>query len=293
MKIFKFLFLFLWSIYGIGAISQNANHYSIADWIIAIIFFSLPFIYTKIKNQKRKSTNSLKTKESQAKQNNYNNKNIETDLYAEYGNTNSDDYLKQILPNGNTIREQQEENLINSLSSNAPNERTDEEEGLINNFFFKYEQTLSLAEEKLYNLVNDIGTGKNLDERIIKVRKVISHYEHFKDFCYSKGTGGIMYFDDMWEHCHNSKNPDFSYIDQFKELLEKWIERRDERDEMASIRKELLSIVKEKPGILQKDLYIHFNTDYKVAIRGEMMELEKDGILRRVRHGNTYELYLN
>ena len=219
------------------------------------------------------------------------NNSLETDFHVEYRNTYPDDYLDQILPDGRTIREVRKESLEEALSSIDC--RTDEEENLISDFYTEFQETLTLAEEKLYQLANDIGQGKTLDDRILKVRKVISHYEHFKSFCYSNGLGGQMYFQDMWEHCHNSKNPDFDYIDQFKEMLENWIARRDERDEMASTRKQIIGTIKENPGILQKDIYKHFSPDLKNPIRGEMMNMESDGIIRRTKHGNTYELYIN
>lgn len=214
-----------------------------------------------------------------------------TCFQTEYSNHFSEEYLNQVLPNGKTIREEKQKNWGEVLSS--PNLRTDEEENLISDFYTKFEQTLTLAEEKLYQLANDIGQGKTLDERILKVRKVISHYEHFKSFCYSKGLGGQMYFQDMWEHCHNSKNSDFDYIDQFKELLENWTAVKLGQDEMASIRKQILTLIKENPGILQKEIYSHFNPDSKTSIRGEMMQLEANGNIKRIKHGNTYELYIS
>lgn len=202
-----------------GIIHQNTNSHDNIYFVIMCGLITVSLFLSLFKKKKANNTSP----------------DLDTGLQVEYSNNYPDEYLDQILPDGRTIREVRKENLEEALLHYDC--RSDEEENLISDFYTEFEQTLSLAEEKLYRLANDISHGKTLDERILNVRKVISHYEHFKNFCYSKGSGGRMYFDDMWEHCHNSKNPDFSYIDQFKELLEKWIERRDERDGMASIRK--------------------------------------------------------
>ena len=52
--------------------------------------------------------------------------------------------------------------------------------------------------------------GKSYSVKQVDFRSTM--YEDFKKFCYSKGEGGKIFFDDRWEYCHNSKNPCFSYI---------------------------------------------------------------------------------
>lgn len=271
-KTLGFLFFTCWTLWFLYEIFKNAYHYSFVDWIIVICVFLIPFaIGYKIKNARNAVPN--KTSEQQE----------QSDLFVIEDEINStprysEEYLNEVFPNDKTIREQLQENL---------------EESLITDFSIEFEQTLSLAEDKLYTLANSIYSSDDIDLQILKVRQVISHYEQFKDFCYSKGIGGTLYFQDMWEHCHNSKNPAFNYIDSFKERLEQLELRKWNMDEMAIIRDKLLQVIKEHPGILQKDIYAHFKAELKIPIRGELMSLEQYGTIRRKRYGSTYKLYLS
>lgn len=286
-KTLGFLFFTCWTLWFLYEIFKNAYHYSFVDWIIVICVFLIPFaIGYKIKNARNAVPN--KTSEQQE----------QSDLFVIEDEINStprysEEYLNEVLPNDKTIREQLQENLEEALSQPAPKRHSDYEESLITDFSIEFEQTLSLAEDKLYTLANSIYSSDDIDLQILKVRQVISHYEQFKDFCYSKGIGGTLYFQDMWEHCHNSKNPAFNYIDSFKERLEQLELRKWNMDEMAIIRDKLLQVIKEHPGILQKDIYAHFKAELKIPIRGELMSLEQYGTIRRKRYGSTYKLYLS
>lgn len=50
-------------------------------------------------------------------------------------------------------------------------------------------------------------------------RKTIAAYEKLKTVCGNAGPGGTLYFEDMWEHCSNSMNPDFRFIEPAEEIL--------------------------------------------------------------------------
>ena len=50
--------------------------------------------------------------------------------------------------------------------------------------------------------------------------KSILAFDDFKNFCFSKGKGGRLYFEDSWLNCHNSNNARFSYRDQIVENLD-------------------------------------------------------------------------
>lgn len=65
------------------------------------------------------------------------------------------------------------------------------------------------------NLNNYEGTDK-----IKPLEELIKYYYNFKDFCYSKNECYIKWFQDMWEHCHNSRCKDFEYIEPYEKELE-------------------------------------------------------------------------
>ena len=277
----KYLLFSIWTIWWIWGISQNFSHYSFLDWIIVLLTLGFPFIIYFLFFKKRTpyppQSNHQDTISSVS------------ESFVPHG---TDEYLDEVLPNGKTIREIQYENFIESISKQE-SQHTDDEEDAIRQFNETFEQTISLAEEKLYTLANSIYSSDSLDTQILKTKSVISHYEHFKDFCYSKGIGGTLYFQDMWEHCHNSSNPDFDYIDRFKEKLEKLEYKKYSLDETAEIKAKLKQVIQSNPGILQKDIYESFSPDRKPIIRSVLLELDNQKVIRRTKKGNTYELFLN
>jgi hypothetical protein len=64
------------------------------------------------------------------------------------------------------------------------------------------------------------------NKKIELLEKTIVQFEKAKKWFY-RTKGGTIYFQDMYEHLHNSRNEDFSYIDQVKEDLEECIEERN------------------------------------------------------------------
>lgn len=115
------------------------------------------------------------------------------------------------------------ESLKNSCSehNNPKFYRSNHEKELSFNFSIKYEKEIKLYEDSIYNLGITIikikdkwiknANNDELSEKIELCNKFIDIYNKFHNFCYRKGKGGTIYFQDMWEYCHNSKNPCFSY----------------------------------------------------------------------------------
>lgn len=103
------------------------------------------------------------------------------------------------------------------IEKNSPNpkfHRTEREEDLAFNFSQKYHSEVSQFDDSIYESVSKIKTCQTTEDKIKQCELAISTYERARKFCYSKGKGGKLYFDDMWEHCHNSKNPCFSFIEK-------------------------------------------------------------------------------
>lgn len=106
-------------------------------------------------------------------------------------------------------------------------QRTEKEENMSFEFSEKYSEKLTILEDAIYEAAQNIGnTGKRwlknaTKEEILEKIKLcdfaINTFNECKKFCYGKGKGGTIYFQDMWEMCHNSKSPCFSYIDNIVE----------------------------------------------------------------------------
>jgi len=116
-------------------------------------------------------------------------------------------------------------------SSNNPKfRRSNEDENLVTEFSMGYEDEVQKMENDIYDSCNAIGkynlktiTTNERDEKIILCKKAIDTFEHWKKFCYSHGIGGTVYFQGMYENCHNSNNEQFSYIDSVIETLQQLV----------------------------------------------------------------------
>lgn len=64
-----------------------------------------------------------------------------------------------------------------------------------------------------------------------------------------------------------------------------------ERDILPTLEKQLLEIIKESPGVLQKDIYKRFDPIAKSYISEKLYYAEKTKLIRREKSGNTYKLY--
>jgi hypothetical protein len=52
-------------------------------------------------------------------------------------------------------------------------------------------------------------------------------------------------------------------------------------------------VIRENPGILQKDLYQEFDSDFKQDISNMLYTMDKDQEIKREKSGNTYKVYVN
>lgn len=130
--------------------------------------------------------------------------------------------------------------------------------------------------EECYNLACD---EDDLNKKIELLQKTIIKFEKAKNWFY-KTRGGTVYFQDMYEHLHNSRNNDFSYISQVEEDLEECIETK------KCMVDEILDLIKSSSeGILQKDIY---DSVPKEAAQGIIRELERNGTIEKTKSGSSY-----
>lgn len=141
----------------------------------------------------------------------------------------------------------------------------------------------------------------SIDEAIAHAQQALISAQQLADYC-SKTSNGQLYFEDMWLHAHNSQNPDFSFIEKIKQryvdLTLNYEERKHEfelhkkrKDFLVNAEPEVLNVIKSTPGILQKDVWKHFDPDLKPTIGTAVSHLCKKNQITRIKHGNSYELY--
>lgn len=133
---------------------------------------------------------------------------------------------------------------------------------------------------------------------------VDSEITHLKDFIRffdakkkeAEGLGGQYekYFHDTYEHCHNSREKDFSLITYYKERFEylnkNFETERSKEQKLKTLSKDILIKLKENEGILQKDFCKLFDSNITEEVRSELYFLSKNGKIIREKKGNTYIL---
>jgi hypothetical protein len=139
----------------------------------------------------------------------------------------TEEQLEEILPTGNTRRQQMAIGLQKAMEreKQSPNpvfHRSSHDEDLSYEFSEKYADQISEFERDISpkGCAIDKLTLDEIDEQIDIYTIAIGCFDKLKKFCYSHGKGGQIYFQNMWEHLHNSRDPDFSHRDTLTETLE-------------------------------------------------------------------------
>lgn len=96
------------------------------------------------------------------------------------------------------------------------------------------------------------------DDVIKKYEDAIEAYYDLKKYCYSKGKNGRQYFSEMWQHCHNSNNPDFDFIDSLNERYSHYKENYEKHLESYNNTVETLNRVSNP---LEQETIRHYDPD--------------------------------
>ncbi len=171
-------------------------------------------------------------------------------------------------------------------------------------------QFFTANQKHLQRLEHQIAVGKESEYPSIEAYhsayvNAILALDELKKFC-MLSPGGRKWFFSMYHHAHNSQNPDFNLEQRiregYKELMENYadhqakFDRRKAEDKLLAehreeIRNQLINIITETPGILQKNLYKNFPTEYKSAVITILLELVKEKNIRREKVGNSFALF--
>lgn len=161
-------------------------------------------------------------------------------------------------------------------SNNPKFHRSDRERKLKGEFHRKHYQIVEDFENRIY--ISDKADYKKLKDNLIA-------YDEFKKYCYSNGDGGKLYFQDMWEYCHNSKKECFSHKETILEYIQNYLDAN-----RAVI--DIIEILKSNETYLQKDLKHEIKYCTPQEIGAIIKEMVNKDIIIREKYKNTYLLKL-
>lgn len=213
--------------------------------------------------------------------------------------------IKSCFIRSNYISDSSAQQTIESQPIQTPRPiRSEREEELSFKFMMKYEIKLRLMEDNMFNSRQLANETFNYDERLKYLLMTLETHEELKEFCYSRGLGGIIYFDDMWQHLHNARHPNFRYIESTEKEIEFLLNDPEEarlflakKETSSQNRKklkefnaeqEILKILENEQPVLQTDIYEYFDALYKNNLQRTLKTMDENGIIIREKKGNTY-----
>lgn len=176
-------------------------------------------------------------------------------------------------------------------SSNPKWHRTSEERDEKLKFSLANRSKISKYEADIYNDGRPYDNTLSIDERIEACDNSIRAFYILKDFCYQT-YGGKIYFQDMWEYCHNSKNECFSFVDHLEKELEKLKKNRNSAIMYDNLENDLYETLSLSQPIAQAELLKYYPDDLKTNIRQILKEWESYDAIKRTKYKNTYIIEL-
>lgn len=289
-KIFLYIcgsFLLFIGIGGIISCVEAENvielYFSLAlTLILFLVGFVLFYVATKkinYKNNKEENIDIIREENSNKNNNQY----VESNniLQRVDGKEITDKEIPYLIQAGydEAIKRENE-------SANPKFHRTEKEEELSFNFEMKYGDKIGSFEDEFITLYQKASQLNNLTEKINMLKQASTAFEKAKKFCYSKGKGGTIYFQDMWECMSNSRNSCFSYLDNIEDSLDEAIFMRD-----VAIPK-VKEAISNNDGILQKDIYKFIPEAEKSEVQKIIRDMESRGEITRTKKSNSYELHI-
>lgn len=282
------VFFLLATLIGILIIVKNITDIIqvIAAAIVSIMFGTLSFLLLKNDSSKKKVKNSDAICADKPQERDYSKQTEYVQdgnvIYRADGKKISDEEVPYLMQVGYENALAEEKN-----SSNPKFHRSFKEEELSYSFENKYYNEIAKRIEKFETPYHNSFSEQDLSKKIMLLEQSITEFDKCKNFCYSKGKGGTIYFQDMYEYLHNTHNECFSYRDMILGSLE---ECYYERDELIP---ELKNVICNHNGILQKNIYAELPNFQRSDIQRMLRKLESENVITRIKKSGSYELHLN
>lgn len=184
-------------------------------------------------------------------------------------------------------------------STNPKFHRAVEDEMAQSKFYSENAEYIDKLQQNIW--LPNLYSFSTIDDAIAHDQQALIAAQELFAFC-SQSKAGQQYFEDIWLHCHNSQNPDFSFIDHIKDRYADLTQNYEERKKDFELHQkrqaflqhadaDVLQVIQSNPGILQKELYKHFDPDLKPTIGTTVSHLVKSDQIWREKQGNSYSLY--
>lgn len=163
-------------------------------------------------------------------------------------------------------------------STNPKFHRTVNEDELSFRFINSKNYNLALKEIDFFEkvLLNEKSI-KDLDIRIRLLQEALVRYNKAKSICY-KTKGGTIWFQDMYEYCHNSKSGCFSFEDKINERIKY-------NQDIINALPVITEIISDNNGYYQKDLKNILQIE-ETVIRQAVKYLVENGQLIKSKKNN-------
>lgn len=159
-------------------------------------------------------------------------------------------------------------------SSNPKWHRTSKEKDESFKFSFDNRSKISKYETDIYNDGRPYDNTLSIDERIEACGSSIRAFYILKDFCYQT-NGGKIYFQDMWEYCHNSREECFSFVDHLTAQLEKLKNKKRILDNYKNLEEDLYENLKTAQPITQAKLCKGYPEELKKRYQANAKKMGK------------------
>ena len=185
-----------------------------------------------------------------------------------------------------------------SKASNPKFHRTSEESQARFDFLSDNSSIVKYYERKIRNCFAPGNKSKSLKTQINACDRSLEAFDEFKEFCY-QSYEGMLYFQDMWEYCHNSKDECFSFdenIIDHKEKLKRAYQKQKEAEKIAALsqnlQQDVFDVLEQNSPMLQCDLFKFFDPKVKKNIVKILEEWESYDAIIRTKSRNSYMITL-
>lgn len=209
------------------------------------------------------------------------------------------DFLKKEVPSQRRKRANICVNIYDENGKEIKSTPTDGKDIKQIQYYETIRNEIKPLEEIMVNFAVASKEQKQVDDRIEVLKALVQSYYDLKSKCISLGPDYQEYFINMWEKCHNSRNPEFSYIERFEKELNDLQSKRDtlkseeelHQKESGGLEERVIAILRENSSMLQTDIYKNFDPIVQNDIQSILYFMAKDGRIAIEKSGRTYMIH--
>lgn len=126
------------------------------------------------------------------------------------------------------------------------------------------------------------------------IKSLLLYFDDAKKVYAKKGECFLFWFENWWATEDEVKRltEELKYLEEHMDELEKEYKRQQYINNILipDIKIKAIQIIKDNPGILQTEVYGHFEAKHKTFVQDALYQLAKEGKITREKQGRTYKL---